>query len=80
MCKYPQHPKTMAVVRRAREIIADPARWTPALRAVDASGLEVNGRHAKAVRFSGVGALDRAALLSIRLSSDRHGDLCGCPP
>jgi hypothetical protein len=58
--QYPRHPNTTAVVRRAREIIADPARWTPALDAVGAEGIETHARHAKAVRFSGVGALDRA--------------------
>ena len=26
MCKYPRHPKTVAVIRRAREIIADPTQ------------------------------------------------------
>ena len=62
MCKYPRHPKTAAVIRRAREIIADPARSTPALDAVDAEGIETHARHGRAVRFSGVGTLDRAAM------------------
>src|SRR5262249_1213023 len=62
MCEFARHPKMVAVIRRAREIIVDPARWTPAWESVDAEGNNVHGRHAKAVRFSGVGAVDRAAM------------------
>jgi len=62
MCEYPRHPKTRAVIVRAREIISDPDRWTPASQAVDADGNWVRARQAKAVRFSGAGALRRAAM------------------
>src|SRR5262249_22313422 len=62
MCEYPRHPKTRAVIVRAREIIGDPDRWTPVSAAVDGEGNERHARQAKAVRFSGAGALRRAAM------------------
>jgi hypothetical protein len=49
------------VIRRAREIIADPAHWLEGHFAVDAMGGRCTPACSAAVRFCAIGALWRAA-------------------
>jgi hypothetical protein len=50
-----------ALLRRSREIISDPACWTPSPAARDELRRTVSPRSTDARMFSGLGALTRAA-------------------
>ena len=51
----------LAVLTAARAIVSDPARWCAWPHALDQDGLTCQGRSSCAVRWSALGALDRAA-------------------
>lgn len=51
-----------AILRRAREIIADPARWTKGLLARDRTNHEVDLDHPSACKFCILGAVARAKI------------------
>jgi hypothetical protein len=54
-------PLRKALVRRAREIIGDPTRWTQSTAARDEQSRAVNPRSPEATQFCGFGALTKAA-------------------
>lgn len=57
-------------VQGALRYVKDPAQWTTEVNAVDAGENNVSVFSAKAVRFSSVGALQRAAVMDLRLGHE----------
>lgn len=55
-----EQARTLEVLREARELIADPERWTRGAGARDANGSSVHPRAEEAVRWCAIGAIDRA--------------------
>ena len=51
----------VALLTAARAIVADPARWCAWPHALDADGLNCEGRARRAARWGALGALDRVA-------------------
>lgn len=49
------------ILRKARELISDPERWTKGAFARNAQGASVSYRHDAATCFCSVGAVERAA-------------------
>lgn len=51
----------IAILRRAREIISDPAKWTQGAFARDSQGSMIPPNHTAACSWCAIGALSRAA-------------------
>jgi hypothetical protein len=72
-------PLASDIARRAREIIHDPASWTPTASARDESGAAVSPLSPGATKFCGLGALVKAAH-ELRFSERWLVDIFGASP